>query len=702
MLFNQEKIDIDDIRNLSILELMKIKIVTAAKNPEDLLDIPASVAVITAADIKKYGYRSYLEILNHTTGFYMINDYHYLGHKNFGVRGFFSPGSFGNVIILVNGVPQLSDEYMDYPDTKITVPVEAIDRIEIIRGPMSVMYGNGAFFGAINIITNQDSEKNSLTVGGGNYGENHGTIHFSGKTGEIEMRLNAGYSKNTGIDVKYSDLTSNHDIIEYSRNDINATTKNMLESGKKYVDMSFKKRAIFGLFSFNESFTEVLDGIPSIGQGSEITHIAANMNLGFDKKINSNLTIKGLAGYYTHSHRLDYERIIVHAGDMDAKLSRALDFDITANYTNEKYKILFGGYVRSVEELLQIADFPLDGLNRADGEIMIPRNERILTKSLYHQTTWKVTHKIDLMGGFRIEHLSPYTISYNRGLATLDTTANLPPENRTNITGRVKPPGDGYALTPRFSLLYKINPKTVIKLMVGSAIKQPTFMDNLRQIIMQRPFLNVQKIQTYEMNITSILRQNCRTNFSIFYNKLYDLITATNEFSPESGWTIFSANSGKLTTIGTEICTQIQIHPKLNSKFSISYQKTVNDKAGFETYKPGYSPDLLAFLFLDYEINETLTISMKGKYISEIKTEWVTDTSPEAGTRLGEAIPACLTLDGNLMISNLLQSKFNLALGMKNGLDREIRYPTTASNTWIEKGYLDFGRQVYINLTYDF
>ena len=150
----QEQLDINELKKMSLHDLMQIKVVTAAKNPQKISQIPASVVVITAEEIRSLGFRSYTEILNHIPGFYMINDYHYLGHKNFSVRGFFSPGSFSNVVVLVNGIPQLSDEYMDYPDTKITMPVEAIDRIEVIRGPMSVIYGNGAFFGAINIITN--------------------------------------------------------------------------------------------------------------------------------------------------------------------------------------------------------------------------------------------------------------------------------------------------------------------------------------------------------------------------------------------------------------------------------------------------------------------------------------------------------------------------------------------------------------------
>ena len=79
----------------------------------------------------------------------MLNDY--WQNESYGVRGFWSKGWNDNVIIMVNGVDQISDYFNDYPLTTIAVPVEAIDKIEVVRGPMSVIYGSGAFFGAINI-----------------------------------------------------------------------------------------------------------------------------------------------------------------------------------------------------------------------------------------------------------------------------------------------------------------------------------------------------------------------------------------------------------------------------------------------------------------------------------------------------------------------------------------------------------------------
>jgi len=150
---NSEKLD--PILSLSLADLMNVEIVTAGKTTEKIKDIPASVVLISRSDIEKYGYTTLTDVLENTPGLYNI--YSYAGVSgNFGVRGFWNPNSQNsNTAILVNGVNQVYDNDRSNPFEKINVPVEAIDRIEIIRGPMAVLYGNGASFGVINIITNE-------------------------------------------------------------------------------------------------------------------------------------------------------------------------------------------------------------------------------------------------------------------------------------------------------------------------------------------------------------------------------------------------------------------------------------------------------------------------------------------------------------------------------------------------------------------
>ncbi len=159
-LFAQE-LTSEDLMAMSLEELLDIEIITAGKKSEKVSDVPASVVVIRREEVETYGYSSLKEIIDDVTGYYTIDDRSY-NHCAPGVRGYWSSAT-KSVMILINGIPQVQVERDAYKLKTDSLPVEAIDRIEVIRGPMGVIYGTGAFFGVINIITDETSEGISNT-----------------------------------------------------------------------------------------------------------------------------------------------------------------------------------------------------------------------------------------------------------------------------------------------------------------------------------------------------------------------------------------------------------------------------------------------------------------------------------------------------------------------------------------------------------
>ncbi|HBI15527.1 MAG TPA: TonB-dependent receptor [Desulfobulbaceae bacterium] len=148
-----------DLFDMTIEELMEVRIkpVTgASKYEQKTTEAPASVSIITADDIRKYGYRTFAEILQSVRGLYANYDrnYHYAG-----VRGFGRPGDYNSrILVLLDGVKLNENIYDSAPvGTDFVCDLDLIERIEIIRGPSYSMYGNNAFLMVINVIT-KDAE----------------------------------------------------------------------------------------------------------------------------------------------------------------------------------------------------------------------------------------------------------------------------------------------------------------------------------------------------------------------------------------------------------------------------------------------------------------------------------------------------------------------------------------------------------------
>ncbi len=691
-----------DLHDMSLDELFSLSVSTAGKKPENIKEIPASVIVINRQEIESAGYQTFTELLSNVTGFYLIDDYYWLGSLNFGVRGFFSTGPMNNIIILVNGVNQLSDKYSDYPDVKINVPIEAIDRIEIIRGPMSVMYGPGAFFGAINIITNGIENETPLSMASLTYGSmntKRAFARYSANADNLKFTINAGYSDTEGIDRPFSEMTSDLSVLTEVGLDSNATTAGQRNDNRKYFGLNLGYNDFQADISIVETVKDIFDGQPNLPRGSEMTTHAMNFSAFYQIRFADNLDSKFKVGYYNHSHVLDYEVFFPSYYEIDAQNTSSYDAEINIFYEpKQNIDITFGLYRRTVLDLIQISDFGYYGPEYGEGEIGLPDGETYSTHAAFTQLNWKPIENIEIVGGIRLDHLDDYPILYSRGEKRPDDSI----DHRITKQAVYSPENNGFSMTSRLALLYKIG-QNILKLMWGQATKQPSYSENYRQFAGNHPFLEAADISTLEINALIDMAKNLKMSVGGYYNGLNNLISTTNILDQETGeWDIFSYNSGKTATSGIEIGLLYKNPDCINLNASFVYQKSNDKRKGYENIKPGYSPDILANISACYEIYDDIKIAIVGKFIDDMETEWKTKTIPEEGYRIGEKIDAFYVMDLNFRFDNILEKGIFVNLKIGNLTGKDIRYPATSSNSWANKGTLGYSRTFYISSGYKF
>jgi len=172
-----------NVMDMDLEALMKIEVTSVSKRPEKLSDAAAAIYVITQEDIRRSGAASIPEALRLAPGLEVARqDSHTWAISS---RGF--NDEFANqLLVLIDGrsvyTPLFAGVYWHVQD----LPLEDINRIEVIRGPGAALWGANAVNGVINITTKRAKDTQGLlvTVGGGNEEQGFATFRSGGKVGE--------------------------------------------------------------------------------------------------------------------------------------------------------------------------------------------------------------------------------------------------------------------------------------------------------------------------------------------------------------------------------------------------------------------------------------------------------------------------------------------------------------------------------------
>ena len=209
------------------------EVLGASRAAEAVEDAPASVTIISRQELRAMAYPTIAEAIRGVRGMYLSNDDTYIST---GVRGFSRPGDYGNRILVLLDGHATNDNWIgsSYVGFDARVDIDDVERIEVVRGAGSVIYGNGAFFGVINLVTRAKDEPThaelavSTALGAGRA---RATMVWRASP-DAGLWLSVSGAKSAGIDRYYPEYVStpmmdgSPSITDYQGNPANGTVQN--------------------------------------------------------------------------------------------------------------------------------------------------------------------------------------------------------------------------------------------------------------------------------------------------------------------------------------------------------------------------------------------------------------------------------------------------------------------------------------------
>ncbi|MFT4600355.1 MAG: outer membrane receptor protein involved in Fe transport [Arenicella sp.] len=732
------------------LEDMGATSVTASRWEQSVHEIPASTVIISREEIADNGYMTLQEILENVPGLFTVDHRSETG-ITLGIRGFWSDFN-KSVMIQVNGVNMLSERRNDFPFFKINVPVEAIDKIEIVRGPMSVIYGAGAFFGVINIITNsQASEGNSMiSTGIGTQRTQQNFVRYSASSGAWNLSFNAMTYRRDGFNEEWNDIVSDS-IYNADTDDPNTISISDYKDSSIHRDRYSKIEQAFnlsithgGFFSnincavsdFGFSWSPFKTYWPGPKIRNDFKSFTGNFQMGYGSSF-KNIDYQLKATYMKSKVDMDYNFYTDNNFRLSENRSSALRVELNAKailLQSEKEDglniDLIGGYYFNAN-LENNSFYVTPEFNRQTWYLGLKPGSHVYTNAFYLQPEFKKGRSKFILGA-RIEKESAYNMLYHQNL-------NVDPTLYTRLLLEDVKPSNNFFVTPRVAYIYAFKPKrkshNYVKAMLGRAVKQANVVQNTNDIMVtyykandgaypaDTNYLRPETIWTLEMGYTYVNDStDLEINANLFGNLLESLITRVPTVQNGS-FVAYSKNAGKMRTIGAELIVKKKFQIDINKSYpltlrtdaSVTIQKSFLEPTEFDTASISFSPPILSTIRVLGKYNKfsaAINANLVGKMFSYYN-ETSLDASGQVATPgyyIGDDTKAYVLLGLNLRLQNIHFSKkkekenngYYFNLKCSNLINTQYHYPTYTNTSWADRGYLGRARQILFTMGYIF
>lgn len=367
--------DTEDLLSMSLDDLLNMEVTTASKSAEKLSDAPGVITVVTKDELQRFGGTTLKDILERVPSLIGSTAY-FTDRSTIAVRGDQIKINAGHNLILINGRPTreiveggISTEMYE------AFPVNIIERIEVIKGPGSVLYGSNAFSSVINIIT-EKAEGNGLNVTGlaGNSGAYGTMAKTSLQAGDFSVVAAGRYFKKADWETDYK--YQNWFVEGFPITTSNVTIPNLGQSG--YLEMDYKK------LRFMSTFNQFETAYFSNGIVSDNRWQKGFADLGYSLQA---------ASKWNMDFNVTYSYATMKA-DESPFLSRHSN-DVVAEWTNfispiDKLNITIGGLVNYIK-----------GKEETTEPVAVVSDDNRTSYALYTQADYQLLSSMKVIGGFQ-------------------------------------------------------------------------------------------------------------------------------------------------------------------------------------------------------------------------------------------------------------------------------------------------------------
>ncbi|MEE9441759.1 MAG: TonB-dependent receptor [candidate division Zixibacteria bacterium] len=683
--------EVSDINELDFDGLLDDIVFSASRHAETLEESPANVFIITKEMIDNFGFLDIGEALSVVPGLYITDDY---SLSQIGVRGISAFGAWNShVMVLVNGRP-ITEQYagtnsIDLPG----VDIGDIERIEVIKGPSSSIYGSNAFFGIVNLITHQATD-DELSLRSSYYSE------MGQRSGSYRLfhRVNNDFqitSFGTIFDRKgnrlyfeeFSDLSDGTllslDDDGYNQFYLDSTDftggyadqKNRMEKYFSHHQINWKK--FYATLHFSKMITRLAHSAWGSLFAKEDNHYREKRNyfdVGYSNALSEKVEIDArfFYNYYEWSDHILYNYAEWEVSPI------YLPGPIWADYEFNEW---YGGDVRihlNLSEKNNIhlgGDFQLHKIWHSSGETDAG-GERVLSNvipsenqrndgqifNIFVQNDYKFSDKLKTVAGL---HFNYY--SY--------TTAGI---------------------TPKAAIIYKPEKNANLKFIVSRGFRSPSFYEITytdEEYYAPNPDLEPENITSFELIASYDFPYGVSFEIAGNHSRMADLILQSyldisDPNHPGEDFvdgTLQFRNSGKLHSNSIELSFKRNPIYRLSGFGNITYQK-LDNSSGSEDGVAYNSPRWLGNLGVTYQVlPRKINLSSRIRYIS---TRALWD---------GTWLKSNTLVDVNIYAPKLF-GQTSFTLGVKNLFDEEYREPM-AYDYYPTASIVRPGRSIYLKLS---